>query len=258
MERRMKKGFVNRSPLVLAVLIFSLIICSNTFAGSKHHHGHWSYEGETGPGHWGELSEKFEACSKGTSQSPINIEATATEGHGEVEFHYSPSRIKILNNGHAVQVNYDKGSYIKVDGKRYDLLQFHFHSPSEHTVDGKHAAIEMHLVHKSKDGQLAVVGVLIEKGGSNGAYKDVWANLPEEEGHEKVTKATVNAVKLLPAKKTYYTYSGSLTTPPCSENVAWFVMKTPVKLSGDQIKAFMEIMHGDNRPTQPLNGRKVM
>lgn len=257
MESKMKKGFVNRSPLVLAVLIFSLIISSNTFAGSKHHKGHWSYEGETGPEHWGELSEKFEACSKGKSQSPIDITAAAVGGRGKVEFNYSPSRIKILNNGHAIQVNYDKGSYIKVGGKRYDLLQFHFHAPSEHTVAGKHSDIEMHLVHKSKKGELAVVGVLIDKGEMNGAYKDVWAGLPEKEGKEMALKATVNAFELLPAKKIYYSYSGSLTTPPCSENVSWFVMKTPVKLSGDQIKAFTEIMHGDNRPTQPLHGRKV-
>ncbi|GMR04434.1 MAG: carbonic anhydrase family protein [Thermodesulfobacteriota bacterium] len=258
MKSKNKRGLMKRFPLFLAVLFFSVVLGSNAFASSKGHDKHWSYEGDTGPAYWGELSEKFEACSEGKSQSPIDIRETVKVSDGKVKFNYKPTRIRILNNGHAIQVNYDKGSYIKVAGVRYDLLQLHFHSPSENTVAGKHSDIEMHLVHKNKKGELAVVGVLIEKGPQNKAYEGIWANLPAKKGKEMVVKGKVNAIDLTPAKKSYYSFSGSLTTPPCSENVAWFLLKTPVKLSPAQIKAFRKIMKGDNRPVQPLNGRKVM
>jgi len=226
-------------------------------SSKKHGGAHWGYEGKHGPEHWGELSEKFRACSEGKTQSPIDIRDVKGASKAKVVLHYKPTKIKILNNGHTLKVSYDKGSYMTVNGKRYDLLQFHFHSPSEHTVGGKHSAMEMHLVHKSKDGGFAVIGVLIEKDGKNKAFSTLWKKLPEEEGEEYNRKATVNVADLLPSDKAFYNYTGSFTTPPCTEGVNWFVLKNKVHLSGHQVKEFREIMHGDNRPVQPINGRVI-
>ncbi|MFQ5480820.1 MAG: carbonic anhydrase, partial [Thermodesulfobacteriota bacterium] len=225
--------------------------------GDKHHGVHWGYEGDSGPEHWGDLSEKFKACGEGKSQSPIDISGELKAPHDTLEMNYDETKINILNNGHSIKVNYDKGSYITVNGERYNLVQFHFHGPSEHTVNGKHAAMEMHLVHQSKKGAYAVVGALIEKGDKNKAFSTMWKNLPEEAGEKESLKATVNVKDLLPAKKAFYNYSGSFTTPPCTEDVTWFVMKDKVNLSEHQLKTFGEIMHGDNRPVQPLNGRVI-
>jgi carbonic anhydrase len=236
-------------------------------AGAEEHAGeetahkpHWSYEGEGGPEHWGDLDPEFVLCGTGESQSPVDIvRADAIPQElPNIAFNYQPTEVKIINNGHAIQVNYDPGSYIEVDGVRYDLLQFHFHAPSEHTFDGKLLAMEMHLVHKSADGKLAVVGVMIEEGAENAAYQPVWDNLPAEEGPEQATGLQVNAADLLPAEKMTYRYSGSLTTPPCSEGVSWFVMTNPVALSAKQITAFESIYKGNNRPVLPLHGREIV
>ena len=218
---------------------------------------HWTYEGAEGPEHWGELPG-YETCATGKSQSPINVTNAGPKDLANVVFNYQPSEVKILNNGHTVQVNYDKGSTIEVDGKRYDLLQFHFHAPSEHAIDGKLAAAELHLVHQSADGKLAVVGVLLEKGAENAAFKPVWDNLPATVVTEKATGVQVAAADLLPQVKTTYRYSGSLTTPPCSEGVTWLLMTSPVEMSEAQLAAFAHLFeHGDARPVQPLNDRDL-
>ena len=218
---------------------------------------HWTYEGAEGPEHWGELPG-YEACATGKSQSPINVTNAEPADLANIAFSYQPSEVKILNNGHTVQVNYDKGSYIEVDGERYDLQQFHFHAPSEHAINDKRAAAELHLVHQSADGKLAVVGVLLEKGAENAAFKPVWDNLPAKEAEEKATGVKVAAADLLPQVKTTYRYSGSLTTPPCSEGVTWLLMTTPVEMSEAQIAAFAQLFeHGDARPVQPLNDRSL-
>jgi len=262
-----RKRWSDWTVLLVMLFILSLVAVPSSFAGSdhherkehasKHHGAHWGYEGKTGPEHWGAMSEKFKACSEGKTQSPVDIKGAKGTSQNKLVLHYGDTKINILNNGHSIQVNYDKGSYITVNGKRYDLAQFHFHGPSEHTVNGKHSPMEMHLVHTSKDGGFAVVGVLIEKGDKNKAFSGVWKDLPEEAGDKETLSATVNVKDLLPADKAFYNYTGSFTTPPCTEGVAWFMMKDTVKLSGKQLKAFREIMHGDNRPVQPLNGRVI-
>ncbi len=267
-----RKGFIDWKFFFFVLIALSLAVAPAGFAREhhgRHHHehesahherhrAHWGYEGKHGPEHWGEMKKEFRACGEGRTQSPINISNVRGTSNEKVELHYGPTKINIENNGHSIEVVYDRGSYLKVNGKRYDLAQFHFHSPSEHTVNGRHSAMEMHLVHKSKDGGFAVVGVLIEKGEKeNRAYSDMWGNLPKKAGQEKHVGKKVNVGDLLPAGKAFYNYSGSFTTPPCTEGVKWFVMKEKVYLSGDQIKAFGKIMHGDNRPTQPLNGRTI-
>lgn len=223
---------------------------------------HWGYKGEVGPKTWGKLRPEFALCSEGMSQSPIDISGGAVENLPDIVFNYQPTTLTILNNGHTIHVNYNKGSYVEIDGngkRKYELKQFHFHTPSEHMVFGKYFALEMHLVHQNAFGELAVVGVLIERGSHNQAFLPIWDNLPKESGKElRLENVTVNANDLLPGKRLYYKYDGSLTTPPCTEGVKWFVLTTPIELSESQIASFKAIFENNSRPVQPLNNRKVL
>jgi carbonic anhydrase len=229
----------------------------------------WHYEGDEGPSNWGMLSPKFAACSAGRAQSPIDISTTRRDAATDVlKTNFAPANLKIvhhehvadaINNGHTIQVNYSEGDTLTVGMTPYQLAQYHFHAPSEHTVNGKHFPMEMHLVHKTTDGKLAVIGVLIAEGGHNAAFEPIWANLPKQKGMENhFASVKVDVDALLPAARTTYRYDGSLTTPPCSEAVKWFVMTTPIALSAAQIGAFTSIIQGNNRPVQPLNGRSVV
>lgn len=251
------KRKIAKSLLAVAFTMGMSMFAYNATASEKASHPHWAYEGEHGPAHWGHMSEEFAACSQGKTQSPIDIAGASEEDTADIAFSYKPSKLNILNNGHTVQVNYDKGSSIKVDGVDFQLVQFHFHTPSEHTVGGKSFGQELHLVHKNDKGELAVVGVLLEEGAENPAYKTIWKNLPKKADEKKTVKASVNADELLPKARSFYTYSGSLTTPPCSESVTWLVLKTPVQMSRAQIKAIESIMKHNNRPVQPLNDRHL-
>lgn len=220
--------------------------------------GHWGYEGHEGPAHWGELSHKYAACKSGKQQSPIDIHGASKTALKDIQFHYQTSGLKIINNGHTVQVNVGKGSWASIRGQRYELLQFHFHGPSEHTVNGKPAPMEMHLVHKDANGGLGVVGVMLTEGKANSVIGKLWSNLPATIGKEhSVASVKVNAASLLPAGKSYYHYSGSLTTPPCSEGVNWNVMTGTIEVSRAQIDRFNGLFHGNARPVQPLNGRPL-
>ena len=229
----------------------------------------WHYEGDEGPAHWGTISAKFAACSSGRAQSPIDIVAPARRATPDaMVLRFAPTSLRIVhhdhvadavNNGHTIQVNYSEGDTLTVGGSAYQLVQYHFHAPSEHSVNGKQFPMEMHLVHTNADGQLAVIGVLMVEGAHNAAFDPIWANLPVTKGvenHLEHVKVDVDA--LLPTARTTYRYDGSLTTPPCSEGVKWFVMTTPIALSKAQIGAFTALFHGNNRPVQPLNGRPVL
>jgi carbonic anhydrase len=217
---------------------------------------HWSYKGETGPEHWAELG--YSDCA-GSEQSPVDIPADAPIHDADISFNYNPSALNIINNGHTIKVEYDKGSTIEVEGKTYNLLQFHFHAPSEHTINGEYYDMELHLVHQSDDGEYAVIGVMIKAGSENDAYTPVWEHLPAEKGElETISGVSVNAIDLLPEDRSYYRYNGSFTTPPCTEGVKWFVLSTPVELSNEQIGAFKAIYSGNNRPTQPMNEREFI
>jgi carbonic anhydrase len=167
--------------------------------------------------------------------------------------------LKIVNNGHTIQVNTNAESSITVHGKKYTLVQFHFHSPSEHTIHGKHYAMEVHLVHKNDEGQLAVVGVLMQLGKPHPLLKTLVEQFPTDVNQEKVVSTVrLNPKHLLPRATQYYHYNGSLTTPPCSEGVAWFVMKTPLEMSAEQVAQFTAVMHQNARPVQPLHNRVVL
>lgn len=217
----------------------------------------WAYNGDAGPAKWGDLSSEFAACKTGQEQSPIDLSKANLRDISNISFNYQPSKINILNNGHTIQVNYDEGSYIVVDGKRYDLLQYHFHAPSEHSINGKLADAEVHFVHKAADGTLAVVGVLLVQGPDNASLKTVWDNLPTTQGPVKTLTATTNAKELIPPSQTTYRYNGSLTTPPCSEGVKWHVMTQSMQISAAQLKAFTNLFPISNRPIQPLFSRTL-
>jgi carbonic anhydrase len=246
--------------MFIVLLVIVIGACAPASEQTSHEDAppHWTYEGEEGPEHWGELDEAYAVCSVGKSQSPIDVAGPSEQDLANISFHYQPSDVNILNNGHTVQVNYDAGSAIELDGVRYDVAQFHYHAPSEHAVDGKLFPAELHIVHKNAEGGLAVVGILLEKGAQNDAYQPFIDNLPAQKSEAYDAGVTVNAMDLLPAAQTTFRYSGSLTTPPCTEGVNWLLMTTPVEISSEQIHALEIIFEeGNNRPVQPLNDRPL-
>ena len=218
---------------------------------------HWSYAGKDAAAGWGDLRPEFASCKLGTMQSPIDIRGAQVAELPAIRFDYRPTPLNVVDNGHTIQVNYAAGSSIEVGGAHYELLRLHFHRPSEEKVDGHAHAMAVHLVHRNAEGQLAVVGVFLDPGGHNEMIDTVWTNLPKEKGKTVVGNATVDAAQLLPANRGYYTFEGSLTTPPCSEGVRWFVLKTATKIGDDRIAAFARIYPRNARPVQPLHGREL-
>ena len=219
----------------------------------------WGYGNENGPDVWGQLSPDFALCAEGSLQSPIDLAKATSSELPEIVFNYGPSAVNIHHNGHTIEVAPSGENSIEIDGVRYALLQFHFHAPSEHSVDGRLFDMEMHLVHRNEEGTLAVIGVLIEQGADNAAFSPLWANMPDTPGvTNSEENATNDAGDLLPGDRQTYRYDGSLTTPPCSEGVKWNVLTTPIELSESQITAFKAVVHDNNRPVQPLNERELL
>ncbi|PYO94380.1 MAG: carbonate dehydratase [Gemmatimonadetes bacterium] len=222
-------------------------------------HPHWEYEGEHGPTHWGSLDPAFHACDAGKHQSPIPINDPTSKDLPAIEFSYQATPLKIIDNGHTIQVTYAPGSFITVNHHKYELQQFHFHHPSEEEVNGRSYPVVAHLVHKDSTGKLAVVAVLLDEGKANEVIQAIWTHLPEEQGKEvERVGLTVDATKLLPARGGYYTFTGSLTTPPCTEGVTWFVLKTPSQISGDEIAVFAKHYPHNARPLQAVNRRTIV
>jgi carbonic anhydrase len=227
-------------------------------AGASGHAAHWAYEGAAGPAAWGALKPEFGLCANGQRQSPIDIRGGLPVDLEPVKFDYRPSAFSVIDNGHTVQVNMPPGNAIEVGGRRYELVQFHFHRPSEERIDGRQFEMSLHLVHKDPTGRLAVVGVLLGKGPAHPAVQAVWNNLPLERNEEAPARAEINPSHLLPEDRRYFTYMGSLTTPPCSEGVQWVVMRTPVTVTPEQIELFARIYPMNARPAQPVAGRRIM
>jgi carbonic anhydrase len=224
---------------------------------AAHHAAHWDYTGNGGPETWGQMKPEFAKCSTGTRQSPIDIRDGIRVELDPVRFDYQPSGFRVIDNGHTVQVNVAAGNSIEVMGRRYELVQFHFHRPSEERIDGKQFDMVVHLVHKDLDGRLAVVAVLLDRGAAQPLIQNVWNNLPLEKGDEVVARAPINLNDLLPPQRQYFTYMGSLTTPPCSEGVLWMVMKQPVPVSAEQIGIFARLYPMNARPIQSASGRLI-
>ncbi|MFH1701844.1 MAG: carbonic anhydrase family protein [Nitrospirota bacterium] len=252
--------------IVLSVLLLGIVFgCKRAEVPKKpvegvKHEVHWGYEGEGGPAHWGTLKPEYALCGNGMSQSPIDIDKTIKAELDNIALSYKETPLKIINNGHSIQVNSEPGSSLTVDGETYELLQFHFHAPSEHTVKGQFYDMELHLVHKNKHNELAVVGVFMKKGQPNKIIQVLWNNLPAELNKENVVnEISVNASGLLPKDRSYYHYFGSLTTPPCSEGVNWSVLKTPIEVSEEQVEKFRSVMgFNNNRPVLLVNKRFVL
>jgi carbonic anhydrase len=221
----------------------------------------WSYEGPAGPKHWGDLDPDYAACNAGTEQSPIDIRTARKADLPALRFAYKSGPLNIINNGHvAVRVNYapGNGNFLLVGDKRYELTQFHFHRPSEEYIHGKPYDMVLHMMHEAGDGKVAAVAVLLQAGRANATIQQLWKYMPQTEGNEQeIPGVAVNPAGLLPTNTAYYTYMGSLTAPPCTEGVTWFVLKTPVDISAEEISAFARLYPHDVRPPQPLNGRLV-
>ncbi len=224
---------------------------------SAHKDIHWSYEGSSAPDNWGKLNPAWKTCDTGKRQSPIDIRDGIGVDLTPIKFDYVPSYIRILDNGHTVQVSVGNGSRIQVMGRNFDLVQFHFHRPSEERIDGRGFDMVAHLVHQDLDGRLAVVAVLIERGEAHPLVQTLWNNLPLEKHHDYAPGVSIDPSRLLPESPEYYTYMGSLTTPPCSEDVLWMVMKQPVQLSADQIGIFARLYPMNARPVQAANERLI-
>lgn len=221
---------------------------------------HWDYEGDNGPQNWGTLKPEFATCATGKRQSPINIESNATlQGPAEpLQLNYQPSSGSVVNNGHTIQVDVNGDNTMTVRGSTYKLLQFHFHNPSEERVNYKSYAMVAHLVHRNNEGQLAVLGVLLDPGAANTLINKVWTYMPLDSGDRvRMPDGILNLNELLPKDQRYYQFMGSLTTPPCSEGVLWMVLKQPVPVSKEQLKLFGQLFPNNARPVQPLNGRAV-
>jgi len=268
LKRTLQRGRI--FVLVCTMAALSLTSCSGTKTASKGHgDGHWGYEAGNGPDQWGSMDPAWSLCAEGRGQSPIDLANAAefelpasevqTPSKQEVEVLNQAGVIGALDNGHTIQINSKTGETLSVGDKTYALVQFHFHAPSEHTVDGQHFPMEMHFVHQAQDGALAVVGVLIEDGARNPGIAPLWAQLAEAPGTETTVQIPADfADHVFSGDATgIYHYDGSLTTPPCSEGVQWYVRKTPTQLSKDQIAAFTAIYDHNNRPVQPLNDRTL-
>lgn len=233
----------------------------NSFSNNKSgktHQAEWGYTGKNGPENWGKISKQYSLCKDGKNQSPINISGFEQTNLPKIDVNYKQSPLNISNNGHTVQVNYNSGSNVKIGNKQYNLQQVHFHTPSEHAVEGKNSPMEVHFVHKDQQGKLGVIGVLVEQGKENKELQNIWNNIPKTPGQNvSFNNVKVNAEKLIPQNKQYFSYTGSLTTPPCSEQVSWYVIKQPIQASKQQIKAFKNFYQYNARPQQPLKGRQV-
>jgi carbonic anhydrase len=247
---------------VRLALLLSLSAAPCAFASDAGHAGHaphWTYEGHSGPEHWGELEPHFAMCADGKNQSPINVDSTVKAELEPIAFSYTLESREILNNGHTVQVNFAPGSAIDVAGRHYELKQVHFHTPSENLIAGRSFAAEAHFVHADSNGNLAVVAVMLEEGAKNDAIALLQKSAPTVAGEHAAFGDGPALKSLLPANRDYFTYSGSLTTPPCSEGVTWLVMKQPLTIARSQVEALTQAMNGpNNRPVQQLNARLVL
>ena len=231
------------------------------FSKDAHKHdAEWGYTGKQGPQFWGTLSPKYHLAKDGKQQSPIDIQTkdTIAENLPPLKFNYRTERISAINNGHSIQHNEQPGSFLHVGDHVYSLEQFHVHAPSEHTIDGKHADMEIHFVHKSSSGKLLVLAVMVYADSKDPVDVPLYKELPKQTGENVVAdKASRNPVDFIPKDHSYFRYMGSFTTPPCTEGIRWIMMKTPISITPAVLTEFKGIIGGNNRPVQMLNDRQV-
>ncbi len=249
-------GMVTRRAAASVLVLCGLFAALNSW-GETTAEVLWGYEGKRGPAHWGSLDQSFSACAEGTEQSPVDLVSGTDRDYPAIKFDYGPRLAMVANNGHTIQVNLERGDGITLDGTRFELLQFHFHHGSEHTLDGAQLPMEMHLVHRSDRGALAVIGVLLGEGAAHEALAPIWERLPSQANWAVALPEEIDVMALLPKPRTAWRYRGSLTTPPCTEGVSWIVMSKPVTLSAAQITKFGALHPRNFRPPQPLRGRTL-
>ncbi|OKO83340.1 carbonic anhydrase family protein [Bradyrhizobium sp. AS23.2] len=230
-------------------------LCKPGFAAEG---AHWSYEGDGGPAKWGDLDAANKVCAVGQQQSPIDIEATIKSQLPALKLNWGKRADTIVNNGHTIQLNFAEGSTLMLGDVKYKLLQVHFHRPSEHTIGGKNFPMEAHFVHRNDSGGLAVVGVLMAEGKPNAAFSKIVKTMPAAEGPAVKADASINPHALLPHRHSYFRYSGSLTTPPCSEVVQWLLLIDPIQVSAADVAAFAKLYPMNARPVQKDNRRYVL
>lgn len=221
------------------------------------HAPHWEYDGDRGSTKWGELDSKFRACAVGSEQSPINLTQAIRARIDNLSIDWKPQAFEVVNNGHTIQANVKEGSGLAIGKARYELKQFHFHTPSEHAVDGKRTAMEAHFVHAAADGRLAVLGVLMIAGKRHKGFSEIMQVAPRKEGETKL-KTVLDPASFLPKNRDFYRYEGSLTTPPCSEVVDWNVFDRTIEVAEADIESFRAVFPMNARPLQQLNRRFLL
>jgi carbonic anhydrase len=246
--------------IVRLASMWGLLIITPSFSTAQETHPpHWSYSGSEDPTHWGKLDPSYSSCSLGRRQSPIDVKHAKPSDLAVLKIDYQAVPLNIIDNGHTIQVNYAPGSTLTVGDKTYTLKQFHFHHPAEEHINGKSFPFVAHLVHADADGQLAVIAILFELGAANPLIDKLWNNIPiEKEKPQDVPSVSVRVQDLLPSERGYFTFAGSLTTPPCGEGVTWYVLKNQTSISPEQLAAFAKIYPMNARPIQPTNGREIL
>ncbi|WP_267383378.1 carbonic anhydrase [Cyanobacterium sp. uoEpiScrs1] len=251
-----RRSFLKSIPVGLAGTTFSLSFPSLLAVIGKENHTEWDYRH---PEQWGDISEEYRVCKTGKQQSPIDLQSPIESQLSRIEVSYQEIPLRIINNGHTIQVNSGPGNFISVDNQKFELLQFHFHHPSEHTVNGKNYPMEIHFVHRNEQGSLAVLGVPLKQGQEHQTLQSVWDNMPSRKSTERlISDRYISLDKLLPTSFDSYRYFGSLTTPPCSEIVYWIVFREPLEVSLMQIQQFKQIFPLNARPVQPINRRFIL
>ena len=255
-----RRSFLTMAVGAAAACPLCLLAASRQGAEAQavHTAPHWDYTGAAAPERWGNLSPDFRVCSLGMEQTPVDLTGAIRAEAGAVEPNFQPMPLRIVNNGHTIQVNCPPGSTTKINGATYDLAQFHFHHPSEHLLNGSRFDLECHFVHRNAAGDLAVVGVFLRPGAANAALEPIWQAMPAKEGPEVQTAATIRPADLLPRDRAYFRYFGSLTTPPCSEGVLWTVYRDPIEISREQVVRFAQLFPANARPVMPLNRRFLL
>jgi carbonic anhydrase len=248
-------GDTMRLSLISLPLVALSSLCAAQTAAN------WSYSGKTGSLVWGKLNPSYKACSKGHQQSPIDMRGARLDAKLQpIEFHYMGGVITLENTGNAIVAIVDPGSYIVAGGVRYNLVDFEFHHPSEHTVRGKLADMEVDLIHKSAEGRQAILAVRLNEGlgNPNATIATLWEHLPAATGKQEKITEMIDAAGLLPADRGYWTYTGSELTPPCSEGVSWFVFENDISVSRAQLRTFTNLYRLNTRPLQDPHGRKIV
>lgn len=259
--------------LISGTILASILMSANAIAGrtlsgfeplkikTAEEKLEWDYSGKKAPQHWAELKDEFALCGQGMNQSPVSLSSVSAFDVSlpAITPDYSHAAESIEYNGHSVELHFTSGNRLQLGNQTFMLQQVYFHSPAEHTIDGQHMPMEIHFVHRNEQGQLTVLAVLVKEGAANNALTNAWAQMPDNFSKPQPLTSPVKASALLPASFDYFSYNGSLTTPPCSEGVRWLVLKTPITVSPAQLEQFRTRMgHDNNRPLQPLNARPAL